>query len=132
MTGAPLPELARARQWSSALAWALDDVSARLDSVVRQVAEGWPDAHGAEWAERLVAVRRTLAHDADAAAELGRTIDRVAQHVAVLSDGPSAEPYPTLHPDVSGPRLGGTSGRRVDDERGVTVPRLSDTTDGTG
>jgi hypothetical protein len=126
------PDLQRARQWSSALASALDEVSARLDPVVRRVAEGWPDAHGGEWAERLAALRRALAHDADAAAELGRAIDRVAEHVSARSGDPPAGSHPALHGGTSGPRLGGTGARRVDDERGVTVPRLTDAADSAG
>ncbi len=132
MTAPAPPELERARQWSSALVAALDEVSARLDSVVRRVAEGWPDAHGGEWAERLVVLRRTLAHDADAAAELGRAIDRVAQHVPALPDDVPAGPHPVLPGGASGPRLGGTTARRVDDERGVTIPRLTDAAGGNG
>ena len=54
----------------------------------------------------------TLADDADAAAELGRAVERATD-----------EP---IGPASAGPRLGGTAARRVDDERGVRIPQLDD------
>ena len=101
-----------ARQWSAALTTTLDEVTARLDTVARRLADAWPDARGQEWAHRLHVLRRALESDADAAAEFGRAVDRLADMPA----GPVAD----------GPRLGGTGAWRVDDRRGVVIPRLND------
>jgi hypothetical protein len=107
------PELQRARQWSTALATALDEVTEQVGAAARRIADGWPDAHGRDWTERLLQLRRVLDRDAADAHDLGRAIDRVAE----VADG---NPLPV------GPQLGGTAGRHVDDRRGVTIPQLGD------
>lgn len=118
MTG-DLPELNRARQWSVALEASLIETAEHVADVARRLARCWPDDRGGEWTERLVTLRRALERDADAAAELGRAIDRAADSVAA-SD--TAEP---LCPRTFGPRLGSTTSRRADDDRGVRIPRLN-------
>jgi hypothetical protein len=125
----PPPELTasalhRARQWSDAVTAALDAVTAQVGAAARRLADGWTDARGQEWTDRLHVVHRALERDADAAAALGRAADRLADDLAspaALDGGPSY-----------GPLLGGTAGRRVDDRRGVTVPQLNDPADGPG
>jgi hypothetical protein len=109
MTGAA--ELQRARDWSAALAAALDAAAREVGDVARRVGEAWPDGHGREWSERLASLRNALERDADAATRLDSQVERLA-----------GEPV--------GPRLGGTAARRVDDERGVRIPRLDDRVDG--
>ena len=116
MTSPVRTELQRARDWSGALATALDAAARELAHLARQLAAGWPDDHGREWAERLLTLRNTLEHDADAAVRLGLQIERAA-------DEPTDLP-------PSGPRLGGTGARRADDERGVRIPRLDERADG--
>ena len=108
-------ELQRARDWSGALATALDAAARELAYLARQLAAGWPDDHGREWAERLLTLRNTLEHDADVAVRLGLQIERAA-------DEPTDLP-------PSGPRLGGTGARRADDERGVRIPRFDERAD---
>ncbi len=112
MTSSGRPELQRARDWSGALASALDAAAAEVGDLARRLAAGWPDAHGREWSERLQVLRHTLANDADAAVRLGQAVERATD-----------EP---IGPAATGPRLGGTAARRADDERGVRIPRLDD------
>ena len=100
-------ELEGARDWSTALAGALDAAAREVGDVARRLGAAWPDDHGREWGERLVTLRTALEHDAGAANRLGAQIERVAG-------------------EQVGPRLGGTSARRADDERGVRIPRLDD------
>lgn len=117
MTG-PVGTLPCVREWSAALAAALDRVAGHLDVVARSVAEGRSDARGREWVDRLALLRRDVLRDADDAHALGRSVDRLA-----------AEPDPPVppgDPDPVGPRLGDTAAGRVDDRRGVTIPQLGD------
>jgi hypothetical protein len=111
-------ELHRVGSWSAALAAVLDEVAAQAGATARRLAEGWPDAHGAEWAHRLHALGAALQRDADAAVEFGRALDRLPDE----PDGPTA----TADDDATvagGPRLGDTAARRADDRRGVVIPR---------
>lgn len=112
MTSPEGPELERVRNWSAGLGAALGTVAEEVGDLGRRLAAGWPDHHGREWSERLLTLRTSLERDTDAAARLAQSADRVA-------DGPA-----------TGPRLGGTAARRVDDERGVRIPRLDDPADG--
>ena len=112
MTSSGRPELQRARDWSGALAAALDAAAAEVGDLARRLAAGWPDAHGREWSERLQVLWYSLADDADAAVRLGRAVERATD-----------EP---IGPAPGGPRLGGTAARRADDERGVRIPRLDE------
>jgi len=116
MTSPVRTELQRARDWSGALAGALDAAAREVALLARQLAAGWPDDQGREWVERLLTLRNTLERDADAAVRLGLQVERAA-------DDPT-------DPPPSGPRLGGTGARRADDERGVRIPRLDERADG--
>jgi hypothetical protein len=109
-------ELQRARDWSAALATALDAAAREVGDLARRLAAGWPDDHGREWAERLLTLRITLERDADAAVRFGLQAERAADEQAGVPP--------------SGPRLGGTGARRADDERGVRIPRLDERGDG--
>jgi hypothetical protein len=100
------------RLWSTSLTTALDEVGGRIDAVARRLADAWPDARGDDWVHRLQVLRRAVERDADAAAEFGRAVDRLAGH--------------DLGPIPDGPRLGGTAAVRVGDRRGVTIPQLND------
>jgi hypothetical protein len=120
VTGPGRPELQRAQQWSAALASALDEVTRQVGVVARRLADEWPDAQGQEWIERLLQLRRALQRDVDAAAEWGEAIDH-------LPDDPDpSAPVGVADGTPLGPRLGGTQARRVDDERGVRIPRLNE------
>ncbi len=112
MTSSGRPELQRARDWSSALAAALDAAAAEAGDLAQRLAAGWPDSHGREWSERLHVLRHTLADDTAAAGRLGQAVERATD-----------EP---IGPASAGPRLGGTAARRTDDERGVRIPRLDE------
>ena len=115
-------ELHRAQQWSAAVVRTLDEMTDHVATAARRLAEGWPDARGREWTERLLVLRHALRRDAAAAAELGRAIE-------VAADDPSSDDGP---PSYGGPLLGSTGGRHVDDRRGVTIPRLNDGPDDGG
>ena len=106
------PALDGARQWAASLTAALDEVTGRIDAVARRLAAAWPDTGGEEWVHRMHVLRRVLERDADAAAEFGRAVDRLAD--------------PTVGPTAEGARLGGTGAVRVDDRRGVAIPQLND------
>ena len=106
-----VPALDGARQWSASLTTALDEVTERIDAVARRLAGAWPDSRGEEWVQRLRAMRRALERDADAAAEFGRAVDRLADPAGTIFDGA---------------RLGGTAAVRVAERRGVTIPQLND------
>jgi hypothetical protein len=126
-----------ARYWSATLAAVLDEVAGRIDAVSRQLSDAWPDARGDEWVHRLRDLRSAVQRDADAAVEFGRAVDRLAGPAA---DGPRLDgsqfggPLPGGPqfggPPPGGPQLGGTGAARVDDRRGVTIPRLNDPTGG--
>jgi hypothetical protein len=117
----PHPDLLRAAQWSAALAAALDEITGQVGALARRLADDWTDVRGQEVTERLMLLRHELARDADAAVELGRAIDRVADDPARENGGPPP-----------GPRLGATDARRADDRRGVIIPRLNDPVDDAG
>jgi hypothetical protein len=131
MTAPQRPELQRARQWSVALAAALDEITGQVGYVARRLSHCWPDEHGRQWAERLLLLRRALERDAEAAAELGRSVDRVTDAVAAAPDD-AGDRYPSAHTGATGPRLGDTAARRAEDERGVRIPRLGDPEDDAG
>lgn len=117
MTSSGAAELHRARLWADSLAESVNAVVTEVDGLARRVAEGWPDPRGDAWRDRLLDLHGALRRDADAAAELGRTIERLADAQATPSlVGSRAE--------RTGPRLGSTEARQVDDERGVDIPWL--------
>jgi hypothetical protein len=120
------PERNRAREWSAALASTLDDVADQVGVAARRLTEGWPDARGVEWADRLVGLRRTLEHEAAAALEFVRAVDRVPDDEDVPA--PDADPYAA----PTGPRLGGTDARRAGDGRGARIPRWDEPDPGAG
>ncbi len=115
------------RRWCAAAAGILSDAAVRAGRLGAAVATDWLDDHGHEWTERITALRRDLtlcAHQAEELAgrlrepdgtdsELGRAM------VAALRAAMSAASR-----TGGGPRLGDTSGTRVDDERGVHIAQL--------
>jgi hypothetical protein len=108
-----------AERWCAAVAAALDEAAGEVGRLAARLAAGWPDEHGREWTERALRLRRSLDREADAAAELGRAVARIAD---VLAGG--APPLGLRAPP--GPRLGGTEARRAEDDRGVRIARLDE------
>ncbi|GAA2569423.1 WXG100 family type VII secretion target [Pseudonocardia hydrocarbonoxydans] len=93
-----------------------------LGRVIDDVAGDWSDDAGRAWAERARLVRRVLDRELEATVAVGRLLAAAATGPVDASvDGPVAS-----GPSGSGPRLGGTGARRVDDERGMSIARLSD------
>jgi hypothetical protein len=82
MTSLVPTELQRARDWSGALATALDAAAREVGHLARRLASGWPDDHGREWADRLLTMRNTLERDADAAVRLGLQVERAVDERA--------------------------------------------------
>ena len=117
MTSSDGAELQRARLWSASLAERVNGVVVDIEGIARRVAASWPDARGDAWGDRLHALSCALERDADAAAELGRTIDH-------LADAQSTPSFGSSRRERLGPRLGDIEARRVDDERGVDIPWL--------
>jgi hypothetical protein len=115
MTSSDGAELQRARLWSASLAERVNGVVADIEGIARRVAVSWPDARGDACGDRLHALSCSLERDADAAAELGRTIDR-------LVDAQSTPSFGSSRRERLGPRLGDIEARRADDERGVDIP----------
>lgn len=124
--------------WRSA-ADLLDVVAGRLGDalpvlarIAADVERDWPDDQGRFWGERVVLVRGVLLHELDAVRDAARLVG------AALRDGLVAEPEDGGSPGVlsppaaavgrraGGPRLGGTDGQRVDDQRGVRIAQLGD------
>ena len=93
------------REWCAEAVGLLHDTATRAARLASAVATDWLDAGGQAWAARLDALRRDL----DDAA-------RQANDVALWATPPAAY----------GPRLGSTSGARVDDEHGVRIAQLPD------
>lgn len=117
MTSSDGAELQRARLWSASLTESVNGVVAGIEGIARRVALSWPDARGDAWRNRLHALSCSLERDAEAAAELGRTIDRLVDPQSTLSFGRSRS-------ERLGPQLGDIEARRMDDERGVDIPWL--------
>jgi hypothetical protein len=115
MTSSDGAELQRARLWTASLAERVNAVVADIEGIARRVAVSWPDARGDAWGDRLHALSCSLERDADAAAELGRTIDG-------LADAQSTPSFGSSRRERLGPRLGDVEARRADDERGVDIP----------
>lgn len=105
----------------------LQDVLPAIGQVSAAVGRDWSDEHGRAWAERAALVRRVLVLELDAAIGTSRLVADAVRD-AVESDAarlPAAAPTPG--PGRSGgPRLGGTSAERVDDQRGVRIAQLAD------
>ena len=108
-------ELQRARDWSAALATALDAPPARSATSRGGSPPAGRTTTAGSGPSGCSTLRSTLERDADAAVRLGLQAERAA-------DEPTGPP--------SGPRLGGTGARRADDERGVRIPRLDERGDG--
>jgi hypothetical protein len=127
-----------------------------LGRVIADVESDWLDDAGRAWVERAGLVQRELDREADAALAAGRLVASAMERLVAMPDGrPPDDQSPDgllpdgraadgrtsegRPPDVSpgdgavvarrsgtGPRLGGTDARRVDDERGMNLARLSD------
>jgi hypothetical protein len=116
------------RQWCTEATEVLREAAVRAGRLAAAVATDWLDDHGREWAERITTLRRDLADTAQQAeeltnilrdpdgtdSELGRAMAAAVRAASAASSG------------GNGPRLGDTSGTRVDDEHGVHIAQLPD------
>jgi len=103
----------------------LHDALPGLVRVIGDVGQDWADDAGRAWAERAGLVRQALDRELEAAVAAGRLIASMDGPAGGPVDGPAGCP-PAGSPPGLGPRLGGTGARRVDDERGMSLARLSD------
>lgn len=109
-----------ARRWCVEAAGLLHDTTLRAARLAAAVTADWLDADGQAWAARIDALRRDLDRAADEADDLVRRLpdpDPTSAGAAALGAGTSAR---------YGPRLGATSGARVDDGYGVRIAQLPD------
>jgi hypothetical protein len=115
------------RQWCIDATEVLRDAALRAGHLGAALATDWLDDRGREWSERVAALRRELADACQHADELTArlrdpdgTQSELARAMAVAVRAASAASR------SSGPRLGDTSGARVDDEHGVHIAQLPD------
>jgi len=96
------------RQWCVEAAELLRDSAVRAARLATAVTIDWLDPDGRAWAERIDALRRCLDETAHEADDLARRLP------------------PTVSAAGYGPRLGDTSGYRVDEAHGVQIAQLPD------
>ena len=110
------------RRWCVEAAGLLHDTTVRAARLASSVTADWLDPDGQAWAARIDALRRDLDRAAGEADDLVRRLP---------------DPDPTLAGALTaalgaatlvryGPRLGDTSGARVDDAHGVRIAQLPD------
>ena len=107
----------------------LTDVTDRLRHAVadargltRLIRHSWAGAAGEQLADRIALVARALDRQADHAAKLAREIARELVEAGARDSAPDGAPAGL----PLGPQLPGTTGRRVTETRGVTLPLLGD------
>jgi hypothetical protein len=111
------------RRWCAEATELLRDTAVRAARLASAVAVDWLDPGGREWAQRIDALRRDLDETARRAEDLARRLpdtdhpELATQLVAALRAASSAG---------YGPRLGDTTGGRVDDTHGVQIAQLPD------
>jgi hypothetical protein len=112
-------------QWCVDATQLLRDVAVRTARLASAVAGDWPDPDGRAWAQQLDALRRDLDETAQQADDLARRLpDTDPAHPEVASVVAAALRVATS--GGYGPRLGDTSGARVDDAHGVRIAQLPD------
>jgi hypothetical protein len=110
------------RQWCVEAAALLHDTATRAARLASAVATDWLDADGEACAARIDALRRDLDDAARQADDVARRLpDTDPALASALAAALRAAP-----PASYGPRLGDTSGARVDDARGVRIAQLPD------
>jgi hypothetical protein len=110
-----------ARQWCVEAVGLLHDTALRAARLATAVAADWLDADGRAWAARIDALRRDLD---DAAREADDVVRRLPEGDPAVAGALAAALRAA--PPGYGPRLGDTSGARVDDAHGMRVAQLPD------
>jgi hypothetical protein len=125
----PVPGDDAVRQWCTEATEVLRDAAVRAGHLAAAVATDWLDDHGREWAERITTLRRDLAHTAGQAEELAKRLHEPDGADSELGRAMAAalRAASAASRACNGPRLGDTSGTRVDDEHGVHIAQLPDT-----
>ena len=109
-----------ARQWCVEAVGLLHDTALRAARLASAVAMDWLDADGQAWAVRIDALRRDLD---EAAREADDLVRRLPESDPALASALAAA-LRAAPPGSYGPRLGDTSGARVDDAHGMRVAQL--------
>jgi hypothetical protein len=110
------------RRWCVEAAGLLHDTTLRAARLASAVTADWLDADGQAWAARIDALRRDLDRAAADADDLVRRLPdpdpTVAGALTAALGATTSARY--------GPRLGDTSGARVDEGHGMRIAQLSD------
>ena len=116
------------RQWCGDATEVLKDAAVRASRLAAAVATDLLDDHGREWSERITTLRRDLADTAYQADELVRRLRESDGADSQLGSAMAAalRAVSSASRGGNGPRLGDTSGTRVDDEHGMHIAQLSD------
>jgi hypothetical protein len=116
------------RQWCGDATEVLRDAAVRAGRLAAAVATDWLDDHGREWSERITTLRRELADTAYQADALVRRLRESDGSDSQLGSAMAAalRAVSSASRGGDGPRLGDTSGARVDDEHGVHIAQLPD------
>jgi hypothetical protein len=116
-----------ARQWCIDATEVLRDAATRAGRLAAAVAVDWLDDHGREWAERIDALRRDLTDASERAEDLAQQLrDLDPADPGLGSALAAALRAASATSRGSGPRLGDTSGMRVNNEHGVHIAQLPD------
>ena len=108
------------RRWCAEVTELLRDTAVRAARLASAVAADWLDPEGRDWADRIAVLRRDLDDTARRADDLAERLpdtdpELASRLVAALR---AASGY--------GPRLGDTTGARVDETHGVQIAQLPD------
>jgi hypothetical protein len=116
------------RQWCADATDVLTDAAVRAGRLAAAVATDWLDDHGRGWAGRITRLRRDLEDSADQAEELASRLQAPDSKDSELGRAMAAavRAASAASRGGDGPRLGDTSGTRVDDEHGIRIAELPD------
>lgn len=110
------------------LAALLDDTARRLAGLPAAIAAAWDEPAGREWSDRLELARRETVRRAVEAADLAARVAADGAGTTAGADGVGAGTTAATAGDAdgdgAGPRLGGVSGTRSTDRRGLVAPLL--------
>jgi hypothetical protein len=113
--------------WCVRLGAVLTEVGDEIGALAGRVARDWPDAEGAQRAERLTLLQRSVLRTAEEMAELGVRLERAAAGLGPIGGlavllGRLAALSSARPADEPGVRLADVAGERVADGTGLRLP----------